>query len=278
MKTIRLMGGLGNQLFQLAAGIYLRRRHDTLAQFDLSWFVEGRAAGDTRREFELAPLLRPTEMVTLDPRVARLAYSSRNPLLFTQTGTPHDVLGGVRRKHRWIQGYFQESRYPLAVRAELRAALLPHLSSLKPLAEADSAVGVHVRLGDYYSDDRTRSHHGVIGPEYFARALGSLPVPVHPKVLLFTDSPDIVEREYLSRMDVKAEVVHARSAWETMVDLSACQAIVMSNSSLSWWAAFVATALEGRHVPVVKPAPWFAQSSAADRLLEVDGWAELSRS
>ncbi len=55
MIVSRLFCGLGNQMFQYAAGLALAHRRNTVLKLDVSWFSEGNAAvalkqGDT--EFE----------------------------------------------------------------------------------------------------------------------------------------------------------------------------------------------------------------------------------
>ena len=50
--TVRLSGGLGNQLFQYAAGLSLSQHHSVPLNFDLSWFTH-KSPLDTPREYSL---------------------------------------------------------------------------------------------------------------------------------------------------------------------------------------------------------------------------------
>jgi hypothetical protein len=52
MIVVRLMGGLGNQLFQYAAGRALSLKHNTELQFDLS-FLKAEPTHYTKRHLEL---------------------------------------------------------------------------------------------------------------------------------------------------------------------------------------------------------------------------------
>jgi hypothetical protein len=138
-------------------------------------------------------------------------------------------------------------------------------------------IGVHVRLGDYVSDPLATGMMGLTSPAYYADAvadlrseLGALPVRV------FTDSPGLVT-DVLAGVPGPLDVARVADSWSALRALSSCAAIVLSNSTFSWWAAFVATELDGRAVPVVMPEPWFAEPSPADELLWVPGWRRRER-
>jgi hypothetical protein len=104
-----------------------------------------------------------------------------------------------------------------------------------------------------------------------AHALGGLPVRV------FTDSPDEFTRLVPGALGDGVALSAATDAWGVLAELSQSRAIVMANSSLSWWAAFIATMIRGDSVPVDMPRPWYAQESGADEVLPVAGWTPFAR-
>ena len=65
------------------------------------------------------------------------------------------------------------------------------------------------------------------------------------------------------------------SELEDLAGMSASRGIVISNSTFSWWAAWIGTQLH--ECNVVAPRPWFATPSAADDNLLPDGWTVLDR-
>lgn len=277
--TLRLMGGLGNQLFQFAAGCYLSTLQEVAVQFDDSWFAHAGRGGATPREFELGSLLSPHEMTHVTPVSARLRYRRGNPSAFVEDERAPGGLDELPSRIRTLQGYFQVARYPLDIRAVLTARLLPVVDRVVPISGASNAIGVHLRLGDYASNPTVAAYHGATSPRYFRDAvqIARADTPDAP-VVVFTDSPDLArETGFLDQVGTPVDVVHARTAWETLADLSSCRAIVMSNSSLSWWAALVATVLRARELVVVYPSPWLAAPSATDAALTVPGWRRLSR-
>jgi hypothetical protein len=55
-------------------------------------------------------------------------------------------------------------------------------------------------------------------------------------------------------------------------------AFVMSNSTLSWWAAFLVTAYRDEPTDVLIPYPWMAQPEPRDDLLLLPEWTRFERS
>ena len=49
MTVSRLFCGLGNQIFQYAAGLALAHRRNTVLKLDVSWFSEGNAEANHER-------------------------------------------------------------------------------------------------------------------------------------------------------------------------------------------------------------------------------------
>jgi len=276
---VRLAGGLGNQLFQFAAGCYLRTHKELNVRFDDSWYHDPGRGGATPRAFELGALLADAGFELHRPRFARLKYHRWNPTTLLENEPSASALDDLAPRIHSLQGYFQVARYPLGVQTELARYLLPVLDRIPPIEGVQNAVGVHVRLGDYATDLTAAAYHGQTGPQYCGAAVraarSSAPGGA---VVVFTDSPELARRDgYLDEFDDATNVVHERTAWETLADLSNCAAIVMSNSSLSWWAAFTANALRSRDMTVVYPVPWLAKLSAADSSLPLPGWTPMSR-
>jgi phosphohistidine swiveling domain-containing protein len=278
MITIRLMGGLGNQLFQVVAMWRLQRVLGRAARCDNSLYTDPDDGSDTKRELEVSALLQKSDYTSMQPSLAQLAYSRHNPRRFVERGPEDDLISRLPRRFCWVQGYFQRTNYVLSVPDMLTDRLLPILDTIEPSPGIEGAIGIHIRLGDYYSSPATRVHHGVADASYFSESLKGIgrERPDTP-VAVFTDSPEIVKTRYLPSLPDSTRLITRRTAWETLQDLSSCAAIVMSNSSLSWWAATIATVVRGKDVPVVKPVPWFAKTSPADHLLMVPGWVERSR-
>ena len=67
----------------------------------------------------------------------------------------------------------------------------------------------------------------------------------------------------------------SRGPWDDLTILAGSDAVVMSNSSFSWWGAYLAWRNHGARV--VTPAPWFANPSTPAPKLIPDAWTVLPR-
>lgn len=295
MIVVQLAGGLGNQLFQYALGRRLASDRGTSLAFDLS-FLEDRSPRPefTVRDFALAPYGLGVRQATA-AEVARLRTAAP-PLadrlrrrLFRRT-IPHHRQRIVREQgFRFdpsilkvphdclLVGYWQAPAYFDAVAGRLRRelALPPPVGRNAELlreVRGRASVGVHVRRGDYVSLARTNAIHGVCPPEYYVRALELVVARVTaPHFFAFSDDLAWV-RENMRFPGPVAYVDHNQEApHEDVRLLSACRHVVIANSSLSWWGAWLSPAER----IVVAPARWFRDPAVDTSDLTPPSWIRL---
>ena len=267
-----LSGGLGNQLFVYAAALEQSRRLECPLYLDCSGYDEG-----NRRVLELEGLglqgtfFRDGSSVGKParlPRLARLFDRGRaEDAIFLEQGPAYDPRIESVRVGQTLYGYFQARGYFRSSESEL-AAMLP------APPQSSASIAVHVRRGDYLI--AAHASHGVTTRAYFERAIplmyeayGELPLTV------FTDSPEQVQEEFagLPYAFELAPNTPELSPWDTVVLMARSRAIVMSNSSFSWWAAWLMRQRDPS-VRVIAPRPWVADGASAHDLLYED-WISL---
>ena len=81
MVIVRLMGGLGNQMFQYAAARAISLRTGAQLKLDLSWFDDEGSRVNPRREYELEQFGLPIELASEAEiaRTLRRRISRRRP-------------------------------------------------------------------------------------------------------------------------------------------------------------------------------------------------------
>lgn len=294
---VELRGGLGNQMFQYAAGRSLALRLGAELVLETSWFT-AQGEGATRR-FELDAFpIRASIDAQPRSRVARRVYDRLPPAAARWLGPtgavptvrePHfaywEGLGRVRAPVR-LSGYWQSPRYFASEAAVIREELaFPPLPAgraaewARRIGAADCPVSVHVRGGDYRLTGRAAAVHGdVCPPDYYRRALERLaPAGGVLDVFVFSDEPDWAR----SRLDPgrhRVDFVELPESHESAVHemhlMSLPSRHVIANSTFSWWAAWLDPSPERQ---VIAPARWFggplAAESAAD-LVPAD-WPRL---
>jgi hypothetical protein len=263
MSRIRmhLKGGLGNQLFILAAGLlYSDIRKVNKVVLDTSLLKR-----DFQRDLALNGLDLPKEVVFSSGALHSLRHKRKvNKILMflgEKISTEEDFsTHPASANTRCLEGYFQSYRIADLVKAPMIGVLNSISISNTILRIPKDFIAVHLRRGDYLSA-ATMSVHGIVSSRYVTegisliqKSLGNLPVVV------FTDSPNIALRE-LDRYDGEILILGPEevSAPEVIAFMSKAKGLIISNSTLSWWAAWLATRIpEGNTPIVVRPAKWFA--------------------
>ncbi|MDD3014735.1 MAG: hypothetical protein PHC34_13625, partial [Candidatus Gastranaerophilales bacterium] len=98
MIILKIIGGIGNQMFQYALGLYLAKKHDTELKLDISDFYKY-----SDREFYLNILNINTEIATKE-EIAALSYFKERYFDFDS-----EVLN--LPDNTYLEGYWQSEKY-----------------------------------------------------------------------------------------------------------------------------------------------------------------------
>lgn len=280
--TSILDGGLGNQMFQYAAGRATSARLGAPLTLDLRRLKK---AGARDYALNVFALKQGVKLLTEGepPEAPRRRYRLLRRLLgmrdyYQEQGFPYDAaILGVSAPVT-LDGYFQNDRYFAdiadAIRCEFtpRAELKDEIEALAArLLPADTSVSLHVRRGDYVNP-ATMKVHGLIEPEYYARALRLLEGRIggKPVVCVFTDDPAWARSHLELPANARFVSEHTHSAVQDLVLMSRCTHHITANSSFSWWGAWL-NPNQGK--VVVTPREWFRPEIGIDtRDLRPSGW------
>jgi hypothetical protein len=284
------MGGLGNQMFQYAAGRRLAYVHRTELKLDLSWFNEI-AAKATPRKYELAafkfhPLIASSEDVAryLKPPYLLSALNVLNRL-FPLVGQKH-----ITEKHFhfdpailslpdnvYLDGYWQSPRYFVDIEEVIRSefTITSELTALnKQITEfiaRTESVAVHIRRGDYVANPVTSRYHGTCTLDYYRAAVDAIASRVKkPHFFLFSDDPAWTKNNLLS-IQPMTMIDHngPDKAYEDMRLMSLCRHHIIANSSFSWWGAWLSRRPDKI---VVAPRKWFGEKQVNTDDLLPEQW------
>jgi hypothetical protein len=240
MKTkgiaiVEISGGLGNQLFQLGAARLLTRSFETV-YLDFTANVINPKRKNEVIEFSKAlgfPLVQNSlviRKILAKLRLTRIEHHFRREDLVTEKinfSIPTAI--NSKRKVRF-RGYWQNIECAKAIREEVRSWI-----TVFP----QDSIGIHIRRGDYTIKDNLKVH-GLLTDEYFNSIINVFEINSNLKI--YSDSPiEIAGMEYMKKK-FHVEEALAKEPWETLVQLSGHSVIVISNSTFSWWAAFLSDA------------------------------------
>lgn len=274
--VVRQISGLGNQMFQYAAGRYYAKRYG--AQMRVATDLERAAySHGYPRPFLLAnfAITAPFHQLTLRDRIAL----SENPRLKSAAEISSRLLGTqVLREPEsqrykflpdlptrpttrtaYLVGYWQA--YPLvdAVAEEIRSEFRfrepaggRDLELLDRIRTCNSSVSLHIRRGDY-----TLAAEGNIALpiEYYVQAIRIAQERLNkPTFFVFSDDIRFARENLPKAMDaIFVDHNDPSSAHQDLRLMSSCDHHIIANSTLSWWGAWLNPSAEKM---VVAPKHW----------------------
>lgn len=292
MIISHIIGGIGNQMFQYAAGRALSHALGVGMRLDISDFSRYRIhqGFEVGRVFQAPVALADAGDVRAmlgwrAPQLVRRAL--RRPEMKWLRGgcfvaEPYFGYWPALKEIRcdaYLMGNWQSEEYFLEcedlVRQDFRFREPVTGQNAELLAQIRSvnAVSLHIRRGDYVSNGKTNAVHGVCSPDYYRRAVAHMVKHVDaPLFFIFSDDMDWVRSNFALEFDHRF-VFHNTGAesYNDMRLMSACRHHVIANSSFSWWGAWLNA---NRDKMVVAPERWFANGMDA-RALFCSGWVLL---
>lgn len=255
MDIVRFKGGLGNQMFQYALIEALRSK--------------GRNVGSSLGYYSKNPGTRP---FVLNKIFKKIYLNEVDENVFVEIDErwkkikedPHSLQNfklNVKQRFFYIEeafglyeddifqtencvfvGYWQTEKYFINIRTKILDCFSfnIHDRRLRDLGKQIkyNYIGVHVRRGDFLSVEM----HNVCSLEYYFDAIKYMN-NIYPnnKFIFFSDDIDWVEKNFrMENMLVcKKELFDSYQDWYDMYLMTLCKGIIISNSTFSWWGAWL---------------------------------------
>lgn len=286
---VKLVGGLGNQLFIWATAYSISKRRNLDLVID--------ASECTQRGFELAvfgieaaikPLnppdgILPTRFPNSQSRWIKQFHKWRNGWRYFRLGKnfwersggfDHTVFSIPKGKN--LRGYFQSYKYFQEIQEEIRGILgiltfqSEDFITLSKSLSLSPWVAIHIRRQDYELSQNTI---GLINRSYYENAIHLLGLTL-PNIKKYVFSDDIAQaKQILPGCDGYIGSDNLISAAETLVLMSQANAIIGANSSFSWWAAFLMKAEDNLKF---FPEPWVIDRKLNNNYLVPPSWTRIS--
>ena len=269
MITCICKGGLGNQLFQYAAAKSLAQKHQTGLHIYLGEYDK-----DPKRSFLLKEIL-SQQNILITKNIPNFSAARKLTSKLQSWNKKHYVQeqNAVSPKEFFnikssaiLDGYWQNHLFfTEEIKQEIQEEIGPIL--LKP----KNMIAVHLRGGDYISDNKTQKYHGNLGEEYYKSAIEKMTQSVpNAEFHLFSDDPRAFEWEFLIQ-----ENIMWMSQGGTLKDfhsMKSYQNYIIANSSYSWWAAFLAMNEEST---IIAPKNWFQDKNLRAQNPALTQWKKM---
>lgn len=276
MVIVKLMGGLGNQMFQYAAARALSGNEKIY--LDTSFLKNNTISNEnfTARAFELN-VFQNLLQKSINNNLLRFLLSKKKKYTYLRKVLPSkfrnikfvydDNFGDFLSKSNansslYLDGYFQNPTYFDGIRPALLNEFrfietTENISHIKNNILTSNAISLHIRRGDYLKAN-VNSVHGILPLSYYEQAVSYLNEKLkNPIYFIFSDDPDWCT-ENLSFLKNKYIVSGNYPSWIDMHLMSICKHHIIANSSFSWWGAWLN---ENKEKLVVCPKTWFVSQS-----------------
>lgn len=252
------MGGLGNQMFQIAKAKTEGFKNNIDVVFRPISFIPMEGNQPTKY---MNNIFRNLKFDNITEPLIRISepswsYNKIEPLYHTSTE---------------FFGYFQSSKNFLNFKKEIQKMFLPteefkkKIKSLYPQIFDKNSVSIHVRRGDYLSISEVLP---VLDKSYFDNCVNQID---YSNIFIFSN--DKVWSKNNLNYD-NSTVVEGLEDYEEMWTISLCNHNIMSNSSFSWWGSYLNTN-EDKKITV--PSVWFGPNGEKNfQDIYENGWIKIN--
>ena len=274
--VIRLQGGLGNQMFQYAFGRALSLRNGSKLFLDLSTLNPKKNRGYALDNFLLTPNFATSDILKglITPHFAfrkKLWKALKVPFKYAPTHILEKTFAYTpsianNKTSAYYDGYWQSEKYFAdfagAVKADFafrNEQLLQKCPQFDEICNTNS-VAIHIRRGDYIKNPKYKKRLYVCTLPYYLRAIAYLRER-HSNLNFFIASDDpkwVAENFELSN---QTKLIKSNSAIEDFFLMANCKHQIISNSSFSWWCAWLN---RNPNKTVIAPNQWFTKFANID--------------
>lgn len=269
---VSFSGGLGNQLFQYAAGMELSKRlkvplfaetefyktspnrRFVLDSFDLEF---GELSGISMYRMMNLSKYYWQDLIRKGNQLVRC------PFLFNEDHFEYDPRIMSLTAPVYLKGYWQSEKYFPGVANEMKTRLQLKLpESMMQISGQidDRSVCLHLRHGDFMHNPEIARIIGVCGIEYYRQAVKAMNEKIgSPRFFIFTDEPAAVD--LIADLIHEPVIVNRFSKGDDLAEFALMQKFgnfIIANSTFSWWAAWSSLKYEKM---VICPVKWFSDSS-----------------
>lgn len=274
IKTLVFNGGLGNQMFQYAFYLQLKKRHPLdIFLFDIE------QAQTCHNGFELNKIFHCDcyNNTRNYRRLKRYLPNLSDKFYIVKQAHSLEFDNGLMRTSHLLtryEGFWQSEKYFFPIEQTVRESFSFNIELLnnetRTIAQeivGKETVSVHIRRGDYLAS----SDFGLCSIDYYKHAMSFISEKLNISTFIFfSDDMDWVKNNIPCTDAVYVSCNHGTNSWQDMYLMTQCKHNIIANSSFSWWGAWLNN---NPDKIVVAPTKWFNYSPNYDILPK--GWITI---
>lgn len=271
IRALVFNGGLGNQMFQYAFYLRLKKRFplDFFA-FDIELSQGCHNGYELDKVFCLDGLRLARNYRRLKKHFPRLLDNLHE--VKQEYALEYDANMLRRLAFARYEGFWQSEKYFCEVEGAVRRSFRFNESLLNDLTkdlsntiQSENYVSVHIRRGDYVQQ---QAFFGLCDEAYYHQSIDLMRQKVgNPSFVFFSDDMSWVRDKFYEKDAVYVDWNLGKESWQDMYLMTLCRHHIIANSSFSWWGAWLNP---NKDKVVVAPRQWFRSMPNYDIL--PGGW------
>lgn len=291
MIITKLIGGIGNQMFQYAAARRLSHIHHTNLKLDITSYESYKL-----RKFELDKFNISAQIATKKEieKFIKIPQNIFEKIVF-------NLIPSVKKRSKYyyeekfyhfdkdvlalpdnvyLSGYWQSEKYFKDIGdILLKEFTVKHSpdkrnQSILKQIESTNSVSIHVRRGDFVANEDTKSLHGLYNIDYFQKAISIISSKIsNPCFYIFSDDIDWAR----TNMKIEYPITFIdnnidKKDYEDLRLMSSCKHNIIVNSTFGWWGAWLN---KNRPKIVITPKNWYKNGPTDTYDLIPKSWIKI---
>lgn len=258
MKIVKILGGLGNQMFQYALYLAIKDKYQgEEVKIDTSCF----RGYPLHNGYELDKLfsIEAEEATFMDKLRIAYPYShyriwqvchklgiKRKTMLVEKADEAYDENVFHQMQSCYYDGYWQNERYFKSIRNKIIQAFTPRVINEQNINFCDKiklhkCVSIHIRRGDYVNHPL---YGGICDLAYYQRAIAYIQENTDCDLYCIFSNDIEWCKKNLANLLIGKEVIYVnwnkgKDSYQDMYLMSQCKCNIIANSSFSWWGAWL---------------------------------------
>lgn len=283
MFIIKIIGGLGNQMFQYALGLSLSIKFNTEFKMDISGFDLYKLHNYSMQYLNINEhMASKSDLSKYNNSLSKikskiLPYYWRPIIRERQFNFDQKILN--LKKNAYLDGYWQSEKYFKNIEYILRKefTIKDEFNTIEPDLKNriinSNSVSVHVRRKDYVSADRTHQVHGTCSKEYYQKAINYISSKIkNIKIFVFSDDIKWAEKNIIFNFRTEYIDHGIEKNYIDLALMSMCKHNIIANSSFSWWGAWLNA---NSNKIVITPNEWFKDKTKNTKDVIPKKWTKL---
>lgn len=278
MIVVKLMGGMGNQMFQYAIGRNLSLKYNLPLKIDLS-FLKSRNMGPNfvYRDYDL-DLFNVEEDFDLNSvdqifTINEPHFQYSENLLNSISNLLYNKINVLFDGYWQTPLYFKEFESQIREDFKFKNTIENAEDIVKEMASkinSSNSVMINVRRTDYLNND----FHGVFETDYIYKSVDIIKSKINnPEFFVFSDDIEWCKQNIdLPNMTIVDHRYKGHKFNYYLQLMSSCKHFIIPNSSFAWWSAWLNT---DNNKIVISPKKWFNREEINTKDLIPNDWIRI---